>query len=149
MEIVDYFEAGNKAYLLNEIRKSDWSAAEFLVKIIEENKFNSLLGDEGKLFLLMDGNNLLSFVTLTKQDCIEDEKLCPWLGFLFTFPEHRGHRYGQKLIDYAVSYAGKKGYRQVYLATDHVGLYEKYGFSYLENRIDVWGEDSRIYIKKI
>jgi len=28
-------------------------------------------------------------------------------------------------------------------------LYEKYGFIYMENRIDVWGEDSRIYYKDL
>lgn len=35
----------------------------------------------------------------------------------------------------------------IYLATDHTGLYEKYGNLYLETRKDYWNDDARIYYK--
>jgi len=38
--------------------------------------------------------------------------------------------------------------QRVYLATDHIGLYEKYGFEYFENRVSVYGEDSRVYVRE-
>ena len=34
-------------------------------------------------------------------------------------------------------------------ATDHIELYEKYGFSYIESRMDVYNEMSRIYCRKL
>ena len=39
--------------------------------------------------------------------------------------------------------------RGVYIATDHVGLYEKYGYTYLENRIDCRGSDQRVLYRDI
>ncbi len=71
----------------------------------------------------------------------------PWIGYVYTYPNFRGHRYSQYLIDYLLKVAKTKGYTSVYLATEHKGLYEKYGFLYLENRIDIWGDENGIYYK--
>ena len=37
------------------------------------------------------------------------------------------------------------GFRTLYLCTDSVGLYERYGFAYLADGYHPWGETSRIY----
>lgn len=144
MRIIDYSACGDSAGWLEKIEQGDWSAAKFLAEILREGRFHSLLG-EGTLYLLTEGDELISFVTLTRRDCIEDENLYPWLGFFYTFPAYRGHRYGGRLLDFATAQVGKQGYPQVYIATDHLDLYEKYGFTYIENRMDVYGVDSRIY----
>lgn len=151
MKIVDFNDCEAKDVFLTQIDSCDWSAGKFLAELIRENRFEQTLGGWAKLFLLVDNDMLVSFVTLSAQDCIVAPDLSPtlWLGFFFTMPEYRGHRYGKLLIDYACDVARKKGYGKVYLATDHIGLYEKYGFGYLESRIDVYGDDSRIYVKKI
>lgn len=148
MNFVDFFQAERQKTLIENIAAGDWGAAKFLAKLLRENTFHQTLHG-GTVYLLMDGENIVSFVTLTQQDCISDETLYPWLGFFFTFPEYRGNRYGGKLLAHAAEEARKQGYQKVYLATDHIGLYEKYGFTYLENRIDVYGEDSRIYVKNL
>lgn len=146
MRLFSFSECENKAHFINEIRDCDWSAARFLADILEQNRFDDLLGG-GELFILADGARLVSFCTLTKNDCIKDDSLFPWIGFLFTLPEYRGNRYSEKVLDAAYRTAIDKGYERVYLATDHIGFYEKYGFTYLENRIDIYNEDSRIYYK--
>ena len=148
MDVIDYFACANQKAWREKIALGDWGAARFLAELLGNGRFRAVLG-EGTVYLLTDGEKLLSFVTLTHQDCIADETLYPWLGFFYTFPDYRGHRYGGKLLDFAAEEEKKQGYKQVYLATDHVGLYEKYGFSYLENRIDIYGEDSRIYIRNL
>jgi len=148
MKIVDFFKTEQQDILIAKIAEGEWRAAKFLAKLLRESTFQKTLGG-GTVYLLMEGENIVSFVTLTQQDCITDETLYPWLGFFFTFPEYRGNRYGGKLLAYAAEEARKQGYQKVYLATDHIGLYEKYGFTYLENRIDVYGEDSRIYAKNL
>lgn len=149
MEIIRYFESDRQMELAEKIGRGDWSAARFLVKLLREGSFHNTLGAEGDVLLLMDGEQLVSFATLSRQDCIADERLYPWLGFLFTFPEYRGQGNAGKLLTYGADLAAKQGHKRVYLATDHVGFYERYGFVYMENRIDVWGEDSRIYYKDI
>ena len=149
MEIIEYFSCQNNQEYLKQIEIYGWSAAKFLATLIKEERFEQTLGGWAKLFLLVDNDTLVSFVTFSAQDCIADPDMTPWLGFFHTAPEYRGNRYGKVLIDSVCELARNEGFKVVYIATDHVGLYEKYGFTYIENRIDIWGVDSRIYVKNI
>lgn len=149
MEITEYFSSPKKSIYLDKIAQCEWNAAKFLSTLLKENRFYEVLGGWGKLYLLVEKDELISFVTLSAEDCISAPKLTPWLGFFYTVPEYRGNRYGKILIDHACKTAKDMGYKEIYLATDHTGLYEKYGFLYLENRIDKFGEDSRIYKKEL
>lgn len=144
MEIIDYFKSDAQGHWLAEIEKSDWRAAETLVRFIKENSFHENLG-KGTILLLTDGGRLVSFLTFSERDCIDDNSLFPWIGFVYTFPEYRGHRLIRRCEELAAEY----GIEKIFVCTDHVGLYEKYGFSYMENRIDIYGDDSRIYCKTI
>lgn len=148
MEIIDYFKSDKPGYWLSEIKKSDWQAAEILARFIEEKTFHDNLG-EGTLLLLTDSDKLVSFLTFAEKDCIDDERLSPWVGFVYTVPEYRGHRYVGRLISRCGEIAAEKEIPKIYVCTDHVGLYEKYGFSYIESRIDIYGGNSRVYFKPI
>lgn len=149
MEIIHYFQSDRQTELVAKIAACDWSAARFLVELLEKGTFQETLGGWGELYLLMDGENLVSFVTFTGQDAVRDEALTPWIGFVFTRPEYRGHRYAGQLLRHAEAAAAKLGYQKIYIATDHVGLYEKYGYTYQENRIDCWGDDMRVLYKEL
>ncbi|MDE6131841.1 MAG: GNAT family N-acetyltransferase [Oscillospiraceae bacterium] len=148
MEIIDYFKSDNQNHWLAEIKKGDWRAIPTLMRFIEENSFHENLGD-GTLLLLTEGDRLVSFLTFAQRDCIDDNLLSPWIGFVYTFPEYRGHRYVGRLIRHCEEIAAENGVPTIFVCTDHVGLYEKYGFSYMENRVDIYGENSRIYRKNI
>lgn len=148
MEIINYFESENKPHWLAEIKRSDWGAAPTLVGFLENGTFFENLGD-GILLLLTDGDRLVSFVTFARNDCIDDRTLFPWIGFVYTFPEYRGHRYAGRLIARCEELARKHSVKNIYICTDHTGLYEKYGYEYKENRVDIYGGDSRIYVKRI
>jgi GNAT superfamily N-acetyltransferase len=149
MEIINFFDSKNQPELIKKIAGCDWSAARFLVELLQKDTFNNTLGGWGKLFMLMDGENLVSFLTLTGQDAVRDEAITPWIGFVFTQPAYRGHRYAGLLLGHGESCAAQMGYRKVYIATDHVGLYEKYGYAYQENRVDIWGSDMRVLYKAL
>lgn len=149
MKIYNYFELKNQPEFISKIAKCDWSAAKFLVELLEKETFYDTLGGWGHLFLLMDGEKLVSFATLTGQDAVRDEALTPWIGFVFTHPEYRGHHYAGQLLSHAEDCAAKQGYGKIYIATDYVGLYEKYGYTYQENRIDCWDDDMRVLYKCI
>lgn len=71
------------------------------------------------------------------------------MGFVYTFPEYRGHRYAGLLMDEVERLAKKDGVSKVYISTNHVGLYEKYGCEFMTEMKDMDGELSRIYVKKI
>lgn len=148
MEIKEYFSCADGEKYLAQIELCDWSAAKFLTEQIKNGSLAKLLGGWAELYLLVDGDALVSFATLSCQDCIDDKSLTPWIGFFHTAPKYRNRRLGQVLLDYICKAAARR-FNKIYLATDHIGLYEKYGFSYVENRIDVFGEDSRIYMKNL
>ena len=147
MEIFDYFSNEQRIWI-DKIRVCDWGAAKLLADLLEKNTFHTVLGN-GSLFIAADGEKLVSFCTLTCRDCIKDDDLFPWIGFVFTSPEYRGKRYSGEVIEAACKRALRQGFDKVYLATDHVGLYEKYGFTYIESRTDIYGEESRIYYKEL
>ena len=147
MRIIDYFKDDRQEHWLGQIAQYEWRAARFLGQLLAEGSFHSTLG-QGTLYLLVDGEKLVSFLTLAERDCIDEPAWTPWIGFVHTSPEYRGRRCAGKLIDHAVCMAGQHGAEQVYICTDHMGLYEKYGFSYLENRVSVYGEDSRVYVRR-
>jgi len=140
-------ENGTFKYL-ETIRDCDWGAGKFLYEIVTENKADKMLGSFHDVLLLIDGEELVSFCTLTEMDDVQPTDLSPWVGFLYTFPERRGHRYAGILLDEAVRRAAEMGAEYVYLSTNHDGLYEKYGFEFFEVQKDVWGEDTKVYRKK-
>ena len=149
MEIINFFESDRQTQLKEKIAACDWSAAKFLVELLEKGEFFDLLGGWGYLFLLVDGEKLISFATMTGQDAVQDENLTPWIGFVFTCPQYRGKRYAGKVLAHAERKAAELGYGEMYIGTDHVDLYEKYGYSYQENRIDYWGNDMRVLYKEL
>jgi predicted acetyltransferase len=147
MQIIDYFHTDDQPHWLAAIAENEWRAAKFLAELLAKGDFHRTLG-EGNVYLLTEGDDLVSFLTLAERDCV-DVPYGPWIGFVHTAPEYRGHRHVGKLIDHACAVAREQGMQRVYLCTDHVGLYEKYGFTYLENRVSVYGEDSRIYVREV
>lgn len=107
------------------------------------------MGEGSKLFLLTDGDELVSFCTYAKRDEIQSDELLPWIGFVYTFPEYRGRHYIGMLFDRIELLAKEQNISAVYISTDHIGLYEKYGFEFLTEMKSIYGELSRVYVKQI
>lgn len=96
-------------------------------------------------YLLRDGETLTGCAGLIPNDFISRMDLWPWICALYVVQKHRGHEYGRRLLDYARADARRLGFRKIYLSTEHVGYYERYGFVYLGQGWHPWGESSRIY----
>ncbi len=148
MKILDLKNIDEQKQWIDRIRECDWGAARYLAELLEKNTFQKLTGG-GSLIIMTDEEKIVSFCTLTRKDCIDDDALFPWIGFVFTAPECRGNRYSGKLVEYACNKAEEQGFKNVYIATDHMGLYEKYGFTYMESRTDIYNEESRVYCKNL
>ncbi len=71
--------------------------------------------------------------------------LYPWVCALFIEPEHRGQAYGSLLLEKARQDARAAGFDNLYLASDHVGYYEKYGFQRIATGYHPWGESSGVF----
>ena len=149
MEIVNYFTTGNKEYWLAKIGESDWGAGKYLCELIRNDTFFDMVGQNSRVLLLVDGDELISFCTLAEKDDIQPTELTPWMGFVYTFPERRGHRYVGKLFGEIERIAKEEGTLAVYISTNHIGLYEKYGCEFVTQMNDMDGKPSRVYVKKI
>lgn len=145
MEIKEFYSIQDKEYWINQIGKSDWGAGKYLYELLSKNVLKDLCGESTKVFLLTDGRQLISFCTLAELDDIRDTDIGPWVGFVYTFPQYRGHRYMGILLEFAYETAKNDGRRQLYISTGETGLYEKYGYSFYGMMKDMHGEDSRVY----
>lgn len=149
MEIIEYFTTKKKEHWLNEIKKCDWGAGQYLYQLLYENNLKKMVGETALVPMLVEGDRLIAFCTFAPLDEIQPTNLSPWIGFLYTFPEYRGHRYSGMLLDYAESIATVMGREYIYISTNHVGLYEKYGYEFYKMEKDIHGGDSRIYRKAL
>ena len=149
MTVINYFESDRREHWLAQIAKSDWSAGPFLHRLLRTGTFFEAVGQNSRVLLLTEGDELISYCTYARKDDIQPTELTPWMGFVYTFPAHRGHRCVGLLFDEIGRIAREEGVEAVYLSTNHVGLYEKYGFEFLTMMDDIEGKPSRIYVKRI
>lgn len=149
MRIIEYFTTEEKEHWLQEIKKSDWGAGQFLYDLLKENRLQEAVGQNALVPMLVDGDRLVAFCTFAPLDDIQPTEMTPWIGFVYTFPEYRGHRYAGMLLDYAESIATIMGKEYIYISTGHTGLYEKYGYTFYKMEKDIGGEDSRVYRKEL
>lgn len=98
-------------------------------------------------YLLYDGDRTIGCAGLIANDFISRMDLYPWVCSLYVELAYRGHGYGALLLEKALDDARASGFPRLYLCTDHVGYYERYGFEFLGMGHHPWGESSRIYWK--
>ena len=149
MKILEYFSTDNQNYWLSQIQKSDWRAAQYLHKLLKKQTLKQLVGENTKLLLLVDGEELISFCTFAEKDDIQPTNLTPWIGWVYTFPVYRGNRYVGKLLSHAETLAEEAGIKNIYISTNHDGLYEKYGYEFFRMMQDMHGEESRVYVRRL
>ena len=151
LQIKDYFQldAQEQKYWLAKIGESDWRAGKYLFQLLSEGEFKKLCGQKSTVFLLTQGDSLISFCTFAEHDDIPDTDLTPWIGFVYTFPAFRGKRRIGKLFEHIYRLAKNQGYKTLYISTDQKGLYENFGFSFLQTATNINGDQALIYQIKI
>ena len=148
MQIIEYFACPDRERWLEAIKDSDWDAGQLLYWLLRSGAFRPLCGDAARVYLLTDGPSLVSFCTLAEEDDVRGSGLGPWIGFVYTFPAYRGHRYVGRLLEHAFRTAAAEGAGQVYISTGETGLYEKYGWTFDRLLPDMNGGQSRIYVRQ-
>ena len=119
-----------------------WKAGSFLARAMKDNQFS----DWERVFIVLKQENVIGFCTLAKTDCITDVSYYPYIGYVFVDEKNRGNRISEKMIKHIISYAKNIDFERVYLVSDHINLYEKYGFIKIDEKKDSWGNKEKIYM---
>lgn len=95
---------------------------------------NTLSGKNDKLISAIGliNTNLIGFISLFKYDGEERRDLTPWYATMYVKKEYRGLGYSKILNDAILKEAKKLGYNKVYLKSDLMNYYEKFGAKYIE-----------------
>lgn len=110
---------------------------------IEESLYTS--SPMPQWYLLEREREIIGCCGMVTNDFNSRMDLWPWVCALYVSEPFRGNSYGKLLIEKCAEDARRLGFRDLYLTTDLVGYYEKYGFSYLGEAIDPGGARLNMY----
>ncbi|MFT3951900.1 MAG: GNAT family N-acetyltransferase [Oscillospiraceae bacterium] len=131
----------------NTYCRKSWSvASDYFARVLKE----SLCAENGlpATWLMFHGETLIGFYQLSaKEGVLEDTGgRTPWITTLFVDASRRGGwGFGELLLTHARYEAGALGYDKVYLTTDHIGYYERYGFLEIGLARFSWGRPTKLY----
>lgn len=100
-------------------------------------------------FVALEGERVVGMATIAKTDYYPLPDVFPWISTIFVSEAYRGRRISEQLIDTANQYAKAHGFDKTYIPTEHVGLYEKYGYRYIKDIKNYGGGIDRLYVKDI
>jgi len=108
---------------------------------------NSLITESPlpRWYLMMKNDKIVGSYGLIVNDFISRQDLWPWICAVYIEESERGKALGSILLEHGRKEAANLGFPVVYLSTDHVGLYEKYGWQYIGQGYSITGKDTRIY----
>ena len=100
-------------------------------------------------YLCLDGERIIAGLGVIENDFHDRKDLKPNICAVYTEEAFRGKGIAGKLLNMTVEDLRRKGISPVYLVSDHIGFYEKYGFEFL-CLVQSDGEEkkSRMYIHR-
>ena len=100
-------------------------------------------------YLCLRGGEIVAGLGVIENDFHDRKDLTPNICAVYTEEAYRRRGIAGRLLDTAVEELRKKGITPVYLVTDHIGLYERYGWEFLCH-VQGDGEDhlTRMYIHR-
>lgn len=83
---------------------------------------------------LYDDDKFIGFISLFKYD--NNYTYTPWYATMYVKEEYRGKHYSKILNDALLEESRKLGYDKIYLRSELINYYEKFGAKYIKNLSD-------------
>ena len=99
------------------------------------------------MFAAIQDGKIVGMAAALKTDYYPLPDIFPWVSSIFVSEECRGQRISGDLIAYANQYLKKNGFSRSYIPTEFSGLYEHYGYSYLEDIVNYGGGTDHLFVK--
>lgn len=104
-----------------------------LDEYVLRKKESIIFGDKViKILGIIENGVLVGFISLFKHDGKERRDLFPWYATMYVKKEFRGLGYSKILNDSILKSAKDLGYKKVYLKSDLINYYERFGAKYIE-----------------
>ena len=123
-----------------ELTQKEWGSKTNSKKEFEEkinNKISKIINNfDNPLYcklVLLDDDILIGFISIFPTDGDERQNLSPWYATMYVKKEFRGKGYSKILNNAILEEAKKRGFTKLYLKTNLINYYEKFGATYLEN----------------
>ena len=100
-------------------------------------------------FAALVNGRIVGMATFMKTDYYPLTEIFPWVSTVFVDERFRGRRISGRLIEAANAYALSLGFDRTYIPSEHIGLYEKYGYVYLRDIVNYGGGVDRLYVKEL
>ena len=98
-------------------------------------------------YLCLDGEQIIAGMGVIDNDFHDRKDLSPNVCAVYTEEDYRGQGIAGALLNLVVDDMKKRGVSPIYLVTDHIGFYEKYGWEfYCMAQGDDEPEMTRLYI---
>ena len=132
---------------LLEILQEEWPEAHgWLTDVIDDWS----LTDFPQIIVATENEEIIGYYSLVAKELVKDTHCyTPWLGTLFIRKKYRGNHYSPILIENACKHVKKLGYNNLYLATEHIGLYEKFDFEEIGLGLYLWDAPTKFYRRTI
>jgi GNAT superfamily N-acetyltransferase len=146
MEII---ELRNRDELFEKAIQVFWQewGSEDNYRFYEDCIIHSTSGKLPKFYVAIEKGQIIGTYALLRNDINSRQDLYPWLACLYVKEEYRGKEIGSKLLQHGLEEAARKGYKTLYLNSDLVGYYEKYGWRNIGVSYGLGGGDIKIYEK--
>ena len=82
-------------------------------------------------YLCIDGDRIIGGLGAVENDFHDRKDLSPNVCAVYTEKDYRGQGIAGRLLNMAVDDLKTKGITPVYLVTNHIGFYERYGWQFL------------------
>lgn len=100
-------------------------------------------------YLCLDGERIVGGLGVIDNDFHDRKDLTPNVCAVYTEADCRGQGVAGRLLGLAVADMRAAGVSPLYLVTDHVGFYERYGWEFYGTAREDGGEDiTRVYIHR-
>lgn len=132
--------------LLEFVKNCSWvETKDHIASNIEKWVFE----DWETIFAAVAGGKVVGMTSIMKTDYYPVTDIYPWVSCVFVTEDYRGQRLSAKLIAKANEYAKDLGFERTYIPSEHNGLYERYGYTYLRDIVNYGGDVDRLYVKEL
>ena len=134
------------AKLLKFVEECSWVETK---QHVAENIRNWVYTDWETIFAAVKNGRIIGITSVMKEDYYPMPDTFPWVSCVFVSEEYRGHALSGRLIETANSYLREQGFDISYIPSEHMGLYEHYGYQYVKDIVNYGGFSDHLFSKDI